>query len=109
MFGDTTASRFVWPADGLARAVANAGPPGRTPSKRGGRGKHPGPPRGQRPPPRGTPFPRYTPPPPSRPPPTPGPAIPRPRLRVESLEDRSVPVVLPTGFAESVLAAGLTN
>ncbi|MDB5312781.1 MAG: yliI 1 [Gemmataceae bacterium] len=32
-----------------------------------------------------------------------------PPLRAEPLEDRSVPVTLPTGFAESVLAAGLTN
>src|SRR3954452_12670659 len=33
----------------------------------------------------------------------------RTRLRVEALEGRDVPVTLPTGFAESVVAAGLTN
>src|SRR4051794_24170758 len=33
----------------------------------------------------------------------------RTQLRVEPLEDRSVPVTLPTGFAESVFAGGLTD
>jgi glucose/arabinose dehydrogenase len=33
----------------------------------------------------------------------------RTQLRVEVLEDRSVPVTLPSGFAESVFASGLTN
>src|SRR5262245_8930303 len=33
----------------------------------------------------------------------------RTRLRVEALEDRAVPVTLPTGFAESLFAGGLTN
>src|SRR5262245_29204232 len=33
----------------------------------------------------------------------------RPRLHLESLEDRLVPASLPIGFSESVIASGLTN
>jgi hypothetical protein len=33
----------------------------------------------------------------------------RTRLHAEPLEDRTTPVTLPNGFAESVFASGLTN